>query len=102
MDRPGRYFVHFNDDPMKSNMSGVLVALLAGAVLGVLLAPRSGRATRQKFGSDTDRFLRDLQDTIASGFENIRSQYEDTVDSVKSRYNEATDVAASRSKSATK
>ncbi|WP_266367471.1 YtxH domain-containing protein [Tellurirhabdus rosea] len=69
---------------MKSSFSGLVVALLAGAALGVLLAPRSGQATRRKFSSDSDRFLRELQDTISSGFDKIRQQYEETRDAAVS------------------
>ncbi|WP_128544631.1 YtxH domain-containing protein [Larkinella soli] len=85
---------------MKSNFSGLVVALLAGAVLGVLMAPRSGKDTRKRITNDTDKFLKDLQDTITSGFDSIKSQYEDTRDNLASKYNDVVDTAASRSKSA--
>jgi len=54
---------------MKSTFGGLAVVLLAGAVLGVVLA------TRQKFSGDSNQFLNDLQDTLATGFERIRQQY---------------------------
>lgn len=81
---------------MKSNFSGFVVALLAGAVVGVLLAPRSGKDTRKKVSGDTDKFLKDLQDTISTGFEGIRKQYEDTRDNVKSQYNDAVETISSK------
>lgn len=85
---------------MKSNFSGLVVALLTGAVLGVLLAPRSGKDTRKRINNDTDKFLKDLQDTISSGFDGIRKQYDDAKDTLASKYNDAVDTAASRSKGA--
>lgn len=85
---------------MKSNFSGLVVAILTGAALGLLLAPRSGKDTRKKISSDSDKFLKDLQDTIANGFNSIRNQYEDTRDNLTSKYNDAVDTVASRSKSA--
>lgn len=75
-----------------------MVALLAGAAVGILLAPRSGKATRQKFSKDSDAFLKDLQETISAGFNNIRRQYEETKDDVVSRYNDAVDTVGTRSK----
>ncbi|WP_234735421.1 YtxH domain-containing protein [Tellurirhabdus bombi] len=85
---------------MKSNVSGIVVALLTGAALGILLAPRSGKATRKKFSSDTDKLLKDLQDSVSAGFDNIRHQYEGAKETVANRYNDVVDTAASKSKSA--
>ncbi|MGA0558213.1 YtxH domain-containing protein [Larkinella sp. VNQ87] len=85
---------------MKSNFSGLLVAILTGAAVGLLLAPRSGKDTRKKISNDSDKFLKDLQDTITNGFNSIRSQYENTKDNLTSKYNDAVDTVASRSKNA--
>jgi len=83
---------------MKSNFSGLLVAILTGAALGLLLAPRSGKDTRKKITNDSDKFLKDLQDTIADGFNSIRNQYDDTKQNLSSKYNDAVDAVASRTK----
>ncbi|GAB3934748.1 YtxH domain-containing protein [Larkinella terrae] len=85
---------------MKSNFSGLLVAILTGAALGLLLAPRSGKDTRKKISNDSDKFLKDLQDTIADGFNSIRNQYDDTKQNLTSKYNDAVDTVASRTKGA--
>ncbi|MFC5411599.1 YtxH domain-containing protein [Larkinella bovis] len=85
---------------MKSNFSGLVVAILTGAALGLLLAPRSGKDTRKKITNDSDKFLKDLQDTITKGFNSIKSQYEDTRENLTSKYNDAVDTVASRTKSA--
>ncbi|RRB00785.1 YtxH domain-containing protein [Larkinella rosea] len=83
---------------MKSNFSGLLVAILTGAALGLLLAPRSGKDTRKKISNDSDKFLKDLQDTIADGFNSIRNQYDDAKSNLSSKYNDAVDTVASRTK----
>ena len=85
---------------MKPNFSGLLVAILTGAALGLLLAPRSGKDTRKKISNDSDKFLKDLQDTIANGFNSIRSQYDDARENLTSKYNDAVDTVASRTKGA--
>ncbi|GAB3273265.1 hypothetical protein GCM10027347_45490 [Larkinella harenae] len=85
---------------MKSNFSGLVVAILTGAALGLLLAPRSGKDTRKKISNDSDKFLKDLQDTITNGFNSIRHQYDDAKDNLASKYNDAVDTVASRSKGA--
>ncbi|GAB3332319.1 hypothetical protein GCM10027299_38690 [Larkinella ripae] len=68
--------------------------------MGLLLAPRSGKDTRKKITNDSDKFLKDLQDTIANGFNSIRNQYDDARDNLTSKYNDAVDTVASRSKGA--
>jgi gas vesicle protein len=85
---------------MKSNFSGLLVAILTGAALGLLLAPRSGKDTRKKITNDSDKFLKDLQDTISNGFSSIRNQYDDAKDNLTSKYNDAVVTVASRTKGA--
>ena len=83
---------------MKSNFNGILVAILTGAALGLLLAPRSGKDTRKKITNDSDKFLKDLQNTITDGFNSIRNQYDDAKGNLTSKYNDAVDTVASRSK----
>ena len=52
-----------------------------GAVVGILLAPESGKKTRKRISSESDSFFKDLQDQLQSGLESIKSQYNDYVDS---------------------
>lgn len=65
---------------MKS-LPGILVGLAVGAVVGLLLAPESGKKTRKRISSESDSFFKDLQDQLQSGLDNIKSQYDDYVDS---------------------
>ena len=69
---------------MKS-LPGILVGLAVGAVVGLLLAPESGKKTRKKISSESDSFFKDLQDQLQTGLENIKSQYNDYVDSAESK-----------------
>ncbi|RYF70361.1 MAG: YtxH domain-containing protein [Cytophagaceae bacterium] len=64
---------------MKS-LPGILLGIAAGVVVGVLLAPQSGKKTREGLVSDTDNFFSDLQDQLQDGLESIRKQYNDYVE----------------------
>ncbi|GAB3642456.1 YtxH domain-containing protein [Spirosoma arcticum] len=73
---------------MKS-LPGILVGLAVGAVVGLLLAPESGKKTRKKITSESDSFFKDLQDQLQSGLENIKNQYNDYVDTAASKTQDA-------------
>lgn len=72
---------------MKS-FPGILVGLAVGAVVGLLLAPESGKKTRKRISSESDSFFKDLQDQLQTGLENIKSQYNDYVDTAASKTQE--------------
>ncbi|GAB3895626.1 YtxH domain-containing protein [Spirosoma agri] len=69
---------------MKS-LPGIVVGLAVGAVVGLLLAPESGKKTRKRITSESDSFFKDLQDQLQSGLDNIRSQYNDYVDNASEK-----------------
>lgn len=69
---------------MKS-LPGLLIGLAAGTILGILMAPSSGKDTRQRISDDTDKFFKDLQDQLQTGLDNIKNQYNDLVGSGTSR-----------------
>lgn len=73
---------------MKS-FPGILIGLAVGAVVGLLLAPESGKKTRKRISSESDSFFKDLQDQLQTGLENIKSQYNDYVDTAASKTQEA-------------
>ncbi len=54
---------------MKS-LPGILLGLAAGAIVGLLLAPESGKKTRKRISSESDSFFKDLQDQLQTGLEN--------------------------------
>jgi gas vesicle protein len=69
---------------MKS-LPGILVGIAVGAVVGILLAPSSGKKTRKRITSESDSFFKDLQDQLQSGLDSIKSQYSDYVDAASSK-----------------
>lgn len=82
---------------MKS-LSSILLALAAGTVVGLLLAPESGKETRQRISKDSDRFFKDLQDQLQTGLDSIKEQYNDLVDTTTSRSKDVVDEVKSRTK----
>ena len=64
---------------MKS-LPGVLLGIAAGVIVGVLLAPQSGKKTRKGLASDADSFFSDLQNQLQDGLESVRNQYNDYVE----------------------
>lgn len=82
---------------MKS-LPGILIGLAVGAIVGLLLAPDSGKQTRGKIASDSDSFFKDLQDQLQSGLESIKSQYNDYVDSASEQSKDAVNQAKRKAK----
>ena len=80
---------------MKS-LPGIVVGLALGAVVGLLLAPESGKKTRKRIASDSDSFFKDLQDQLQTGLENIKSQYNDYVDTAASKTQDVVKQAKKR------
>lgn len=62
-----------------------MVGLAVGAVVGLLLAPESGKKTRKRISSESDSFFKDLQDQLQTGLDNIKGQYNEYVDTAASK-----------------
>lgn len=69
-----------------------------GAVVGILLAPESGKKTRKRITSESDSFFKDLQDQLQSGLESIKNQYNDYVDSATGKAQDVVDEAKKKVK----
>ena len=82
---------------MKS-LPGILVGLAVGAIVGVLLAPESGKKTRKRIVSESDSFFSDLQDQLQSGLESIKSQYNDYVESAADKTSDLVSQAKRKAK----
>jgi len=72
---------------MKS-LPGIVLGLAVGALVGILVAPQSGKKTRRKLSSGSDSFFKDLQDQLQSGLDSIKGQYDEYVDTAASRTSE--------------
>lgn len=55
-------------------LPGIIVGLAAGTVLGLLLAPQSGKKTRRMMGHESGGFFSDLQHQLQLGMEKARDQ----------------------------
>jgi gas vesicle protein len=55
---------------------GILGAAAAGAVVGMLIAPDKGTATRKKMVEGIGKFAIDLADALQSGKENVIAETE--------------------------
>lgn len=82
---------------MKS-LPGILIGLATGAVLGLLLAPQSGKKTRRRINNESESFFKSLQDQLQEGLESIKSQYDDALDTASSRSHDAIKEAKRRAK----
>ena len=83
---------------MKS-LPGILLGLAAGAIVGLLLAPESGKKTRKRISSESDSFFKDLQDQLQTGLENIKNQYNEYVDTAASKTQDVVEEGKRRAKS---
>lgn len=73
----------------KSFMAGMLVGVITGAAAGILLAPKSGKETRE----DIARYTKEMKDKIASELAKMgvitKDSYNAVVDSVVGLYESA-------------
>ena len=83
-------------------LPGILVGLAVGAVVGLLLAPESGKKTRKHLSKgiskESESFFSDLQDQLKSGLDNIRSQYDDFVETSAQKSKEVVSEAKRKAK----
>lgn len=65
------------------------MGLAIGALVGIMLAPESGKKTRRrvskKLSSESESFFKDLQDQLQSGLNTIKQQYDEYVDSASAK-----------------
>jgi len=62
---------------------GAVLGVLAGAVAGVLLAPRSGKETRKIVASKTKEYKKNGTEFVAKEASIAKKAIEDTVDKIK-------------------
>jgi gas vesicle protein len=89
---------HLTQTKHMKSLPGILLGLAAGVVVGALLAPQSGKKLRKNISSEADNFFKDLQSQLQDGLENIRSQYNDYVDTAASKTKDASSEVKRRAK----
>jgi len=82
---------------MKRNSSTLLLSLIAGAgaglVVGVMLAPKSGRKLRAQFGSAVDDYVDSARDVAGDVGASARCYAKKSVAQFRSRFNRNVDDA---------
>lgn len=76
-------------------MSKIITALLAGVVIGILVAPRKGSETRRRLmdgaldiQEDINDFIHDTTDNINSGLETAESKTKDLFQKGKKQFSD--------------
>ncbi len=82
---------------MKS-LPGILLGLAAGVIVGVLMAPESGKKTRKRISSESDNFFSDLQDQLQDGLDSIRKQYHEYAETAADKSKAVVSEAKRRAK----
>lgn len=82
----------------KRVIGGLLVGVAIGAAAGLLMAPYSGAKTRRKIARGGVKVKRNVMNYVESSIENLRSQFNDKIDSIARRGKETINGAAERVK----
>lgn len=75
----------------KNVLIGFAAAALAGVTIGLLVAPDSGKNTREKLRQGSNKLL----DVVRSNRETIKEKATDIIDDAKSAFNQAKGYAKS-------
>jgi gas vesicle protein len=67
------------DNSTKSFFSGLFTGLIAGAVAGILLAPKSGKETRE----DIKQFAVDMGEKVSDKYEEIKAEVDKRIADLK-------------------
>ncbi len=73
-------------------MGALLLGAAAGAIAGVLLAPKSGKETRQDIMRVAEKMKGEIADRLSKLSEVTSKTYRDVVNSVVNRYQETKEV----------
>jgi gas vesicle protein len=83
---------------LKRVIGGLLVGVAIGAAAGLLMAPYSGAKTRRKLVRGGVRAKRNVMSYVEHSIDNLRSQFNDKIDTIARRGKETINGAAERVK----
>ena len=63
-------------------ITGIILGALAGAVTGLLMAPESGKKTRDRLQKDTRRMKKDFEKSLYHNLNDLKKSFNDTIDKV--------------------
>ncbi len=76
-------------------LAGILVGAAAGALAGVLLAPESGKSTRQKLkkkggdlGNTVKNKFNEFGESLSERYDNIKGEAKDKLGQAEQKFNE--------------
>ncbi|MCK9390536.1 MAG: YtxH domain-containing protein [Syntrophales bacterium] len=70
-------------DRMGDFLKGLVIGGLAGAVIGILYAPKSGKETREEIGKKAEELLAKAKEEYEQALEKSRKTYETAVSRLK-------------------
>lgn len=82
----------------KNLIGGLLAGAAIGVAIGILLAPRSGEATRKRIVRESRDAVDDLESTLQGGIDSLKSQFNAAVNETVKRSKEVVAHAANGAK----
>ncbi len=65
-------------DNIVKAIAAAITSAVSGALIGLLMAPEKGSSTRKKIVEESDKYLRDLKETIAELRQSLNNKAEKT------------------------
>lgn len=78
--------------------AAAIAGLIAGAVAGILLAPKSGKETREDLGKLADKMKDEIADRLSKLSRISSTAYKEVVDIVVDQYQDAKKISADQAK----
>lgn len=74
-------------------LGAALLGAVAGAVAGVLMAPKAGKETRKDIANTAERIKNDISDRLGRTANITKDTYHEVVDAVMRKYQEAKEIS---------
>src|SRR5690606_734809 len=63
-------------------ITGIILGALAGAAAGLLMAPESGKKTRDRLQKDTRKMKKDFEKSLYHNLNDLKKSFNETIDKV--------------------